>query len=313
MNKTVDMLNNKTGKAVHRFAVHGKYKLIGSNQQRGMLFASDVDVAVHLNGRAETLARYFQNAFKGGFKETYFMDFKAGLNHRLVYRGSLIAYLKNPLIPDDTKSSIRKARGEAREKLIRSLYVLRWTPADVAKGFVKMVDGTKKTLAEAIEDDTIIKVDVIVPVGDTYAEVSENYVYKQTPETVEDAMKGMEDDIEYYRHKNTMKALKRVYRVLLLDPKGHEKKLKSLFDLFNSSVGFANKIKNDLELLVLLRSKHPKAPVEPALQVFKEKMASIDWIEKEKVMVTWEKVPATIEYLQRKINLFCKDYIRLIM
>ena len=58
--KTQDMLNNKIGTLIEKFAVHGKVKLVGSQQRRGQLFTSDYDISTQLNGRPEVLARYFK-------------------------------------------------------------------------------------------------------------------------------------------------------------------------------------------------------------------------------------------------------------
>ena len=51
--KTQDMLNAKIGALIERFAVHGKVKLVGSQQRRGQLFTSDYDILTQLNGRPE--------------------------------------------------------------------------------------------------------------------------------------------------------------------------------------------------------------------------------------------------------------------
>jgi len=58
--KTPDMLNDKISALIERFAVRGKVKLVGSQQRRGQLFASDYDILTQLNSRPETLARYFK-------------------------------------------------------------------------------------------------------------------------------------------------------------------------------------------------------------------------------------------------------------
>jgi hypothetical protein len=60
MQKTLDLLNNKIGTLVDKFAIHGKVKLVGSQQRRGQLFTSDYDLLTQLKGRPELLARYFK-------------------------------------------------------------------------------------------------------------------------------------------------------------------------------------------------------------------------------------------------------------
>ncbi len=122
--KTTDMLNNKIGELIEKFAVHGKVKLVGSQQRRGQLFTSDYDISTQLSGRPETLARYFKAVTQAiPKKDFYFMDFKAGLDKRLVYDfndDDLATFIKNPLIPAAYKRNIRAAKGEARVKLIHT-------------------------------------------------------------------------------------------------------------------------------------------------------------------------------------------------
>jgi hypothetical protein len=289
MQKTPDMLNNTIGALIERFAVRGKVKLVGSQQRRGQLFASDYDVLTQLDSRPETLARYFKEVLAAiPRKDYYFIDFKAGLDKRLVYDfedDDLAAYLKNPLIPAPYKKKIRAAKGEARVKLIRDLFILRWTPEDIARGFVKLVDGAEYTLEDALQDDTTIKLDIVIPVGDRFAEVSELYMYQQTAPSSSDIQRSLADDIDMYRHENSMKALKRLYSVLELNDK-KDYRLAKLEAFFNSEYGLLSKCANDLALLLLLTEKHdiPFQKVASNLQLIKESLASTAAASKEKVL-----------------------------
>jgi hypothetical protein len=94
------------------------------------------------------------------------MDFKAGLDKRLIYNfddEDLNEYLKNPLIPAAHNRKIRAAKGEDSVKLIRDLFILRWSPADISAGSIKLVDGTEYSLEEALQDNTAIKLDIVIP------------------------------------------------------------------------------------------------------------------------------------------------------
>jgi len=280
MSKTVNMLDNKISNLIHKFAVKGKVKLIGSNQYRGFLFTTDYDISTVLKGRAEILANHFKKVIETIPKKSYyFMDFKAGLDKRLIYdfdKDNLDDYLENPLISKSYKEKIKNATGEDQVKLIRDLFILRWTPSDIVRGYVILVDGKMYPLVEALQDDTIIKLDIIIPVGNMFAEVSENYYYKQSPKS-EDAsvVQALADDIEKYKHKNSMKALKRLYSILMLtNPK--DSKLEVLEIFFNSQIGLINKVKNDLELLLSLTEKHfiHFDKIVSNVQLLKERLAS---------------------------------------
>ena len=317
------MLNNKIGNLIQKFAVHGKVKLVGSQQRRGQIFTADYDILTQLTDRPALLARYFKEVMlEIPKKQYYFMDFKAGLDKRLVYDfndDDLTAYLKNPLITPHYKQKIMAAKGEARVKLIRDLFILRWTPDDIVKGVKTLVDGSKYTLEQALQDDTTIKLDIVIPVGDRFAEVSEMYMYKQTAVNNNEILSSLADDIEMFRHQNTMKSLKRLYSVLeLSDPK--DKRLQKLELFFNSEYVLLNKCANDLAILLLLTEKHaiPFQKVVNNVQMIKENLASTAAASKEKLM-TLDKVTSKnyrkiieklVAYLRGVINPVAKDLLR---
>lgn len=323
MQKTPDMLNSRIRALIEKFAVHGKLKLVGSQQRRGQLFASDYDVLTQLNSRPETLARYFKQVLAAiPKKDFYFIDFKCGLDRRLVYDfndDDLAAYLKSPLIPAAYKRKIKAAKGEARVKLIRDLFILRWTPSDIRQGFVKLIDGTEYSLTAALQDDTTIKLDIVIPVGDRFAEVSEVYMYRQTAPDNEEIKQSLANDIEMYRHENSMKALKRLYSVIELSDK-KDPRLAKLKTFFNTEFGLLNKCANDLAIVLLLTEKHaiPFQKVASNLQTIKENLASTAAASKEKVLTldtvtvhNYRKVIENlIKYLRGVINPVAKDLLR---
>jgi len=319
--KTVEMLNNKVGDLVTAFSVHGKIKLVGSQQRRGLLYVSDTDILTQLQGNPKLLARYFKEVMLDIPKKSYFfMDFKCGLDKRLVYNfdeDDLEEYLKNPLIPTLYTKKIMEAKGEERVKLIRDLFILRWKPEDIINGFIKLIDGTKYTMEEALLDDTILKLDIIIPVGDRFAEVSEMYIYKQNQS--DNVVKSLADDINLYRHKNSMKSLKRLYSIIELENK-EDKRLLKLQDFFNSEYGLLNKCANDLAILLLLTDKHTIdfAKIVSNLQMIKENLSLTSVASKKKILmlnnITQKnyriKVEALIEYLRSVINPRAKELLK---
>lgn len=289
MSKDVSMINNKIGDLVTRFSISGKMKLIGSNAKRGLLFTNDYDLVVVLKDRAETLAKHFKDVMLEIPKKDYFfMDLKAGLDKRLVYdfdNDNLEEYLKNKLITKKYKLNIRKSKGEERVKLIRDLFILRWKPQDIINGYIKLVDGSHYSLVDALKDDTIIKLDVIIPVGDRLAEVSENYIYHQSKPDDKQIIKDLANDIEKYKYNNTMKSLKRLYSIMKLD-NPNDKRLDKLELFFNSQYGLVNKVANDMALLLDLREKHsvPFSLMYNNIQMLKEQLSLSNLVSKKKIL-----------------------------
>jgi len=96
-------------------------------------------------------------------------------------------------------------------------------------------------LAHLIATCEFMKLDLVVPVGDRFAEVSIHY-YRQP---VKPVLKDIEADIIKYEKIDTMKALKRLFTLYTLQGKNTD----ALQDFFNTEYGLINKCINDLELL----------------------------------------------------------------
>lgn len=337
--KNVEMLNNEVGDPIKRFAVKGKYRIIGSNSLRATQYGSDYDIETTLKGTtATTIAKNLRTAYQSAYKDPnlWVIDFKCGWDNRLVYRGdyskkSLDEYLANPLIPKARADAIRSATGEKEIELVRDLFILRWSKADIDKGYVKLIDGKKKALKDCVLDPTTMKIDLIAQVGNQFAEISENYyittdgktnVVKQTPSEIE---ADFEEEIRYYSRVNSFKALKRLYSLLALKKdKATKAKQQRLVAFFNSQVGYLNKIRNELVILETLLEQDFRKPrwedIKANLQFIKEQISQIyeidlrDGVFKDIDNITPKDVKPRVtelkDYFTGVINRHSKDFLR---
>ena len=295
--KTLDMVNEETADLVDVFSLNGKVRLIGSNSLRAIQYGSDYDISTEIKGTTgEKVAKALKKAYEEAKNnpDYWITDMKAGHDKRLIYKGdysslSVGSYLKKhkDLIPKSTAKAIKKATGETEIKLIRDLFILRWKPRDVKRGWVKMIDGTKRYLKDAVLDKTILKIDLLGQVGNQFVEVTENYTIKTKDgknNTVrlsnDEIEEDFEDEIQYYSRKDSFKALKRLFSLLQHDGKDiHKKALDQLVDFFNSQVGYLNKIRNELKILVEILSQDFRKvkwkDVEENLQYIKEQISNI--------------------------------------
>jgi hypothetical protein len=336
--KKPNQLNNSVSNVIDRFAVKGKWKLIGSNSLRSSMYGSDYDVETDLYSSQNAIVKHFQKAFEDAHldKDVFITDFKCGWDSRLVYEGdfsksSLKKYLKNPLIGRSYKMAINKATGEKQMDLVRDLFILRWKPKDVLNGKIKLIDGSYKTFEECLLDPTVLKIDLIKKVGNQFAEISENYYIKlkngksNYPEepSRKDIEKSFGEDIQYYSHKNSFKALKRLFSLYLIEG-DKEKQINQMIEFFNGQVGYLNKIKSELEILEALLIQDYRKPnwedVQANLQFIKEQLSSVFEIPiSEKIFSEIDKISektaltdiVTIkDYLLKKLNEYSKDFLR---
>jgi len=334
--RKINQLNNETGDVINLFAIRGKKRIIGSASLRATQYASDYDIETMLNGVSpETIAKMLQKAYKEIGDDVWVTDFKCGYDERLVYNGdyddkSLKKYLKNPLISAKQRREILKATGEDRIEKVRDLYILRWKHADVIRGYINLCDGTNYPLSCAIMDKTMMKIDLIVKVGNQFAEVSENYYIKVGGETNYTKMPSkkeleadLEEDIQYYSKIDSFKSLKRLFSLLQLEGVKKDKpKMDKLVEFFNGQVGLLNKIKNELGILEILLEQ-PRKPkwedVEANLQFIKEQISSVYQVPlTEGVFQNIDKITDKTavrdirtlkDYFQKKINTESKEFL----
>jgi hypothetical protein len=298
--KNNEMINNNVLEVIKEFALKGEFRLLGSNSLRAIHYASDYDVATNLTRSPEVLAKQFRILFANAYKnkDIWITDFKCGWDDRLVYEGdgsldSVRAYLENPLVPKKIREKILTCTDkEERITLIKPLYILRWTRADMKAGKVQLIDGTYKRLEDCIMDKTTLKIDMIARVGERFIELSENYyvTYRGEPNfdkalsSKEVIMKSLEKQIDEYSEKDKLKSLKRMFSLLRMEKtRENEKNLddiaEKLVDFFNSETGFMGKIKNEISILELLMEQTFR-PVEweviyDNLQLIKEEISNI--------------------------------------
>lgn len=342
--RSINMLNDETEDLIKIFSLDGKYRMLGSQSLRAIQYGSDYDIETQIKGSTpEKIAKMLQKAYHTAKSNPdYFItDFKAGWDERLIYQGdysssSVNDYLQEhkDLIPKSKARAIRKAKGKETIELIRDLYILRWKSADVKRGWVKMIDGKKKCLEDAVMDKTRMKIDLLGKVGNQFVEVSEIYNIKNKDGTnvveksKDEICEEYEDEIHYYSTTNAFKALKRLFSALKLDgEKENLPAMEKLVEFFNSQVGYINKIRNELGILEQLLTQDFRKPkwedVEANLQFIKEQVSDVFELPiKDKVFSTFDnmtesnallKIKELIDYFGEIINKHSRAFLNEMM
>jgi len=339
--RSIKMLNDETEDLIKTFSLDGKYRLLGSQSLRAIQYGSDYDIETQISGTTpERIAKMLQKAYHEAKNnpDYWITDFKAGWDERLIYRGdyskaSVDDYLQEnkELIPQSKARAIRKARGKKAIELIRGLYILRWKSPDVKRGWVKMVDGKKKYLKDAIMDKTRMKIDLLGKVGNQFVEVSEVYSIKNKDGTnvveksKDEICEEYEEEIHYFSSTNAFKALKRLFSALKLDgEKDNQSAMEKLVEFFNSQVGYLNKIRNELGILEQLLTQNFRKPkwedIEANLQFIKEQVSDVFELPiKERVFSTFDdmtetnalrKIQELIDYFGGIINTHSRAFLK---
>jgi hypothetical protein len=267
--KSIEMIDTNIVKPITVFSVQGKYKIIGSNAYRNMRYANDYDVETSIKGEnldyLEKITKYFKEQFikAKASNNIIVTDFKCGYDKRFEYIGdysiqSIKEYLKNPLITDTQRKTILGLNETEQVKYIKDLYILRWDYDDIMKGYKTLFDGEKRYFKDCLLDKTIMKIDLIIIVGNQLAEVSENYIIKIGKKNnivkenfnKDNFNKSLEYDIIKYSKTNSFKSLKRLLSMLISRGKNKDK-INKIVDFLNSQTGALYQVKSSLELLLL--------------------------------------------------------------
>jgi hypothetical protein len=123
-----------------------------------------------------------------------------------------------------------------------------------------------QSLDHLIATCEFMKCDLVIPVGDRFAEVSIHY-YRHP---VYPVLKDIEADFYEYLNSNTMKALKRLFTIYNLQGKNTDK----LKDFFNTEYGLINKCINDLELLQKIKKFITKEAYDKNIDYIKATLAT---------------------------------------
>ena len=193
------------------------------------------------------------------------------------------------------KPSLNIEEFYALKKLVR-FGIVRWTPKEIMKGEKKLRDGRKFTLYDGMQDNSMMKLDVVAYIVDKYVELS--MIYRSTSQQSSNIVESIKQDIIFYDSiGNHYRALKRAFSLCRYDAK-YCQDADKVVRILNSDVGIMYQIVNDIHALyyVIQHSKSiPKAHVKQTINTIQNKMGHIysskDYLHKEpKLLYTLQQV-----------------------
>ena len=162
-------------------------------------------------------------------------------------------------------------------EIIRNKKILRWTDKEIINGF-KIIRNMKYTLAQAIRDKTMVKIDLIVLLNGRFVEVTnmislcslhidENGIEKCTPVNIDSKFLHNADSLKieieklYYSNKfySPLKVCKRMYALCrVLQDYGYVNKLGQIL---RGDISLMYQIKSELDTFVILMEKLKNPPI----------------------------------------------------
>jgi len=238
--KQIKDFNKKIVDIFNLLTISGKYSIIGSAGLKSIKYVSDYDLdELYKNTNKnieDKIYQWFKDKFETAEKDPniFITDFKCGMD----------------------------SNGEP----------LRWDKKDMKKGYKIMEDGRKITFQECLNIKTTTKLDMIVLIDGVFTEFSENYFFKfgenkgnffpeeSDPNNIAVSIKHSFDEYMYVE-RNYFKALKRSFAYKrIVNEKKYKKQLIKLIDFFNTDVGLVNKLRADLDILLLVLDNKFRKP-----------------------------------------------------
>lgn len=259
--------------------------IVGSMALKSQQYAGDYDmfetVAVSYSSDATAvghLVKQFQQMVKhlSTMNNVYIGDIKAGeiAEWNVMAEGikavprKLHELEEAGIITKQEMADIKPLLGNEMElRGALKFHIIRWTPADIAKGHCQLRDGRTFTLREAFLSPAIVKLDVVALVQNSrYTDFSIIYQFKNRGHALNAFNSGNEAedikrDLEYYYNKgNYFKALKRMFSLAKRDK--DIKLVQKLNALMNSDLGRIYSVVSDIGTLEYLLENENHLPLE---------------------------------------------------
>jgi arsenate reductase-like glutaredoxin family protein len=181
--------------------------------------------------------------------------------------------------------------------------ILRWTPKEVADGYLKMRDGKVMYLSEAIKTKGITKVDLIAWIQDKYVEVSNIIVFtnrsgKPLPKLNNLKESLSENLLAYEVDENYIKVAKRMFAIAKI--KKDTETMEALLDILNSQLGSLYLVVSDLTVLQEFPSAINSSRKRLELDLMRDRFAKLFYPQFNKAIPSLKLLPVLDEVLQRE-------------
>ena len=233
-----------------KMSLSGKPEVLGSAADRTIIYSADLDAHDKISWSADLPQRFrTMVASLNVMRDVRITDIKAGivpewniletahltkgvvLNYSYsgsvervesLYNRGIITKEEYEEVKPLLKPNISPMDFLIAQKALR-FGIVRWTPKEVKAGFVKLRDGTTLSLSDAMQQKTLLKVDVVYWVENRFVECEMLYQIKfkgklLVAETPSDIKQGIKENLLYYASQgNWMKVAKRMYSLSRLD------------------------------------------------------------------------------------------------
>lgn len=324
-------------------------QIVGSFKYVVHEYPADIDLFEPVRGccTADDVARKVVNRLQDMVNKlvklpnTYLADFKAGTDRRYELDiGKLTGATLSRYSPDRIRSAIRKLHaegllsdGEVSEwlkavlnrptlqdfldlkGLVHDKQAVRWTAKEMLKGHKTLPNKVKLTLAEALTQKSIVKIDVWVLINGRFVELTNWYHIELTGNRTEaltqplgNYSESLMKDIEYYSNPELgkyMKLAKRIWNHAVL--RNQRALMVALYPLFSSGAAKMYQIMGEMETIAKLLRKYGNKVDMPTVRMnieeWKARLGTVmvDTLPTKTAMRCYKKIDAVLKTRSREM------------
>lgn len=203
---------------------------------------------------------------------------------------------------------------------IRNKYILRWKENELIRGYKILPPNRKVTIKKALEDKTMIKIDIWIPIYGRYIEATNFYIleYLKNGECIilnlpENYLETIEENLKYeveklYYNNVFFKPFKLVKRMFAMGRLKNDKRiLNKLFPIISSDASLLSQINSEIEVIISILEKikrPPYATLEKQIDNFKNRISNIT-----EIKINEEAIDEDIDYIVEHIGHYKNDII----
>lgn len=280
---------------------NGKPEVMGSANLKSQMYSADFDLfervieTTNIKEAKEDIYQTFKQIFShiDRMKHVYFIDFKLGIDEdlyldkdefenpskvKMFYENKY----KSGLITKEQYDKIVEASKDKDDlyEVARKLWTLRWNKTNMDKGYKELSKGRRKTVYDALDDKSIIKIDLVAYINGKFVEFSNIYELYAGDKVINLALTNIVESVKhdiylYHKAKNWYKMLKRIFVIARL--RKDIKLIEQLTQLFNSNIGLLYKIRADFGTLAIVLDKgyRPIKEIHASIQSLKAQLANV--------------------------------------
>ena len=319
--RTTASYTNSLKKALEIVTIQDDVLPVGSFKYNIHKYPGDVDIFEHLSvcccidDAKRVAVRRIQDIVRKirASDDIYLGDFKAGEDDRFsvdlgkwsndtllgynerrivsdverLYQQDLLAesefeQFKKYALPNPSEEEWQKLKDYARE-----FKVLRWSMDELARGFKVLPGNMRLSLGDALDQQTLVKIDMWAKINGKYLEVTNFFminvvnrsgkrVYLLTQE-LPDYVVSMSNDVRFYsspQHRKTLKAIKRLWSLAIFE--GNLALAERLSPMFSTNGAALNQLEGEAEVLALMLEKLERPPLDDIMRQLDQFKPRID-------------------------------------